>query len=269
MIEKYGLFDSLEGDEREYAEVDFARLARALGLDGVRGGEDALAVNAAASGLGVTVEPGLAMVQGRYYELEDDGSGTFAISLTAASANPRIDRIVLILNYGERTVKLGVLSGTEAVTPAAPALARDTSQYMLSLAQVKVAVGAGAIAASDITDERGDEDVCGMFIASADEALAAAQVAQKAAETAVAAAKTAQTAADAAKTLANTGVTNAATALTEAKKKISLVTGATEGHVPVFDGSGALASTGIAWSSFTKAKLSASNGVLYITTIKD
>ena len=49
MIEKYGLFDSLEGDEREYAEVDFARLVRALGRNGVRGGEDALKISAAAS----------------------------------------------------------------------------------------------------------------------------------------------------------------------------------------------------------------------------
>ena len=42
MIEKYGLFDSLEGDEREYAEADFARLCRAMTGNGVRGGADAL-----------------------------------------------------------------------------------------------------------------------------------------------------------------------------------------------------------------------------------
>ena len=75
MIEKYGLFDSLEGDEREYAEADFARLCRAISGNGVRGGEDALKVSAAASGLSVNVAPGLAMVEGRYYELVDDGSG--------------------------------------------------------------------------------------------------------------------------------------------------------------------------------------------------
>ena len=41
MIEKYGLFDSLEGDERIYAETDFARLIQALVQDGVRGDADA------------------------------------------------------------------------------------------------------------------------------------------------------------------------------------------------------------------------------------
>ena len=78
MIEKYGLFDSLEGDEREYAEADFARLCRAITGNGVRGGADALKVSAAASGLAVNVAPGLAVVEGRYYELVDDGSGAFA-----------------------------------------------------------------------------------------------------------------------------------------------------------------------------------------------
>ena len=114
MIEKYGLFDSLEGDEREYAEADFARLCRAITGNGVRGGADALKVSAAASGLAVNVAPGLAVVEGRYYELVDDGSGAFALSLSAATANPRIDRIVLTLNYSARSVTLGVLKGTEA-----------------------------------------------------------------------------------------------------------------------------------------------------------
>ena len=148
MIEKYGLFDSLEGDEREYAEVDFARLGRALGLDGVRGGENALSVSAAPAGLGVTVAPGLALIQGRYYELEDDGSGTFTLNLSEAGNNPRIDRIVLTLDFTARTVKLGVLKGAEAASPAAPGLTRNTSMYMLSLAKVRVAVGAGALDAS-------------------------------------------------------------------------------------------------------------------------
>ena len=100
MIEKYGLFDSLEGDEREYAEADFARLCRAITGNGVRGGADALRVSASASGLSVNVAPGLAVIEGRYYELMDDGSGAFSLNLSAATGNPRIDRI-------NKTVDLG------------------------------------------------------------------------------------------------------------------------------------------------------------------
>lgn len=221
MIEKYGLFDSLEGDEREYAEVDFARLGRVLGLDGVRGGENALSVSAAPAGLGVTVAPGLALIQGRYYELEDDGSGTFTLNLSEAGNNPRIDRIVLTLDFTARTVKLGVLKGAEAASPAAPSLTRNTSMYMLSLAKVRVAVGAGALDADDITDERHDEAVCGIFIASADSALAAAQAAQTTANAANASASTANSAAKAAQTTANSAASAAAAAQTTANGKAS------------------------------------------------
>lgn len=186
MIEKYGLFDSVEGDEREYAEVDFARLARALGQDGVRGAEDALQVKAAASGLAVTVEPGLAVIQGRCYELMDDGSGAFTLGLTAAGSSPRIDRIVLTLDFGERTATLGVLPGEEAASPAAPALERSTARWMLSLAQVKVAVGAAALTDDAVTDERADETLCGLHCASAQSAMTAALAAQQSAQNALA-----------------------------------------------------------------------------------
>lgn len=260
MIEKYGLFDSMEGDEREYAEVDFARLCRALSQDGVRGGAGALAVSAAASGLGVVVAPGLALVQGHYYELEDDGSGAFTLNLTAAAAYPRIDRIVLVLDYGERTVTLDVLQGTEAALPAAPALTRNTAKHMLSLAQVRVAVGAGTLTAADIADERSDEAVCGICVATADSALAAAQSALETANKGVEDAAAAQAA-------ANAGVANAAAALTEAQKRIPAVTGASEGHIPTFNASGNLVSSGIAMSGFHRCKFSLSGTTLTITTV--
>lgn len=261
MIEKYGLFDSLEGDVREYAEVDFARFGRAIARNGVRGGANALKVSAAASGLAVTVAAGLALVEGRYYELEDDGSGAFTLSLTAASAYPRIDRVVLTLDFGLRTVKLGVVRGAEAVSPVAPALTRNASRYMLSLAQVRVPVGAGALKAENITDERGDEAVCGMAVASADGALASAQAAQSTANEAKSAAARAQT-------TANAGVSDAAAAMAEAKKRIPAVYGAGEGHVPVFDASGNLTSSGRSFWAFTRATMSLSGTTLTITTVE-
>lgn len=202
MIEKYGLFDSLEGDERIYAEADLALMVRALGNDGVRGGVNALKVHPAAAGLGVRVESGYAVIQGRYYALEDDGSGEMEIALTTAAANPRIDRIVLRLNYSERTVKLGLLSGTEAVTPEPPALTRATGEYMLSLAQVRVGVGAASLTEADITDERPDSALCGVYVISADDAYTAAG---KASEAAAQANEAAQSAAQAAQNAQKTG----------------------------------------------------------------
>ena len=267
MIEKYGLFDSLEGDERVYAETDFALLVKALGLDGVRGGADALKITPKDSGLGVHVNAGMALVQGRYYALEDDGSGVKTIALTTASANPRIDRIVLCLNYSARTVSLGVLTGQEAVSPVAPALMRNAAQYMLSLAQVRIGVGTASLSAGDITDERSDEDLCGLHASSAQAAMTQALAAYAMAKSANTGAEEAKQAASAAQSTANTGVANAASALEEAKKKIPLVSGAASGDIPVFGSGGNLVSSGKGFGDFTPVKMTLSGTTLTITTI--
>lgn len=260
MIEKYGLFDSVEGDERQYTEADFALLVKALRGDGARGGSDALMVKPAAAGLCVTVEPGMATVQGRYYALEDDGSGAKQLSLTAASVNPRIDRIVLTLNYADRTVKLDVLKGVEAAAPTPPALVRSTEQYMLSLAQVRIPVGAATILAGNVTDERADWTLCGLYAATAEDAVKTAEAAQKAADEAAAAAQAAQE-------TANAGVTNAAAAMAEAKKKMPTVNGAAEGHIPVFDANGNVKSSGVAMSGFDRVTFTVVGDALYIEPV--
>ena len=233
----------------------------------MRGGADALQVSAAASGLAVNVAPGLAVMEGRYYELVDDGSGAFTLSLSAATAHPRIDRIVLTLNYSARSVTLGVLKGTEAASPEAPALTRNASRTMLSLAQVRVPVGAGALEADNITDERADEDLCGLRVATPDSAMHAAQGAQAAADAARQTAEQGVSAAAEAKAQADKGVSDAAAALAEARRRIPAVTGAAEGDVPVLDASGNLVSSGRSFWAFTRAKMTLSGTTLTITTV--
>lgn len=254
MIEKYGFFDSLEGDEREYSEADFARWGRVLAIDGVRGGADALKVNPYATGLAVSVNPGYAMVQGRYYALEDDGTGAKILSLSGALSNPRIDRIVLRLYYATRTIEVGVLQGAESAQPTAPTLQRDSDVYMLSLAQVRVGVAASGIAAGDVTDERHDESVCGIMIVSPDAAMRAAQGAQKTADEAKNAAQGAQKTADD----ANTRLDNL---------KIG-VTGGKNGNLVSLDENGNITDSGRALSSLgTGATYSLNGTVLEITTL--
>ena len=77
---------------------------------------------------------------------------------------PRIDRIVVSWDTVDYAVKprIEVLKGTAASTPAAPALTNNGLLRQISLAQISVAAAASKIAASDITDERLDEDVCGL-----------------------------------------------------------------------------------------------------------
>lgn len=268
MIEKYGLFDSLEGDERVYAETDLALMVKALGQDGVRGGAQALKITPTDSGLGVNVHAGMAIVQGRYYALEDDGSGAKTIALNTSFSNPRIDRIVLCLNYSARTVSLGVLTGQEAPAPEAPALLRNTAQYMISLAQVRIGVGAASLGADDIVDERGDEALCGLHADSAQTAMNKALAALETASSASAVASEAKQDAALAQSTADAGVANAASAMAEAQKRIPAVTGVQAGSIPVFSAEGHLASSGKRFEQFTLAKMTLSGATLTITTLE-
>ena len=145
--------------------------------------------------------------------------------------------------------------------PAAPALTRDASQVMLSLAQVRVNVGVGALTEENITDERADEALCGLHVATADGALAAAQAAQTTANQGVSAAQ-------AAKAQADKGVSDAAAALAEANRRMPTVAGAAEGDVPVFTAGGNLVSSGKPFFEFTRATMVLlEDGTLEITTL--
>ena len=77
---------------------------------------------------------------------------------------PRIDRIVVSWDTVDYAVKprIEVLKGAAASSPAAPALTNNGLLRQISLAQISVAAAASKIAASDITDERLDADVCGL-----------------------------------------------------------------------------------------------------------
>ena len=79
------------------------------------------------------------------------------------SGNARIDRIVARLNYTDRKIEFGVLTGTPAGSPVAPTLTRNTTVWELSLAQIAVANGFSTIVTANITDERSNDAVCGFM----------------------------------------------------------------------------------------------------------
>src|SRR5699024_9566578 len=81
----------------------------------------------------------------------------------ADSTNDSIDRIVLRLdrNTENRYIKSFVKKGTVSTNPKPPSLTRNDYVYELSLAQVRIEAGKSYIDSSQITDERGDIDLCG------------------------------------------------------------------------------------------------------------
>ena len=159
--ELYRFFDSAEGDARSYDAGDLASAMRTLAQDGVAGLDDTLRVSAQGSGLTTLVAPGRALVNGYFYELRDDGGATMAFTHAASAGNDRVDRILVRLDTGARTIALMKREGEAAASPQAPALVRAGGVYELSLARVRVRAGATALTAADVTDERADESVCG------------------------------------------------------------------------------------------------------------
>ena len=161
--ERYGFFNSTTGDERSYDSADMAAALRTLASSGVAAADTCLQVTAEGSTMRTLVGYGSAMVRGYYYQLKDDGSGIQAFEHTTEAELDRIDRIILRLDLTARTIAMVKLIGTAASTPEAPALTRGSETYEISLAQVLIQAGASEILSSDITDERGDDTVCGLI----------------------------------------------------------------------------------------------------------
>lgn len=119
----------------------------------------------AAGGLTVTVGTGVAWL--KYTDFAGVSyANTVAKTMQLATANanyPRIDRIVIRYSKSESKVYLAVKSGTAASSPSAPAVTRTSDTYEISLAQIRVNAGATSISASNITDERLNNDVCGLM----------------------------------------------------------------------------------------------------------
>lgn len=111
-----------------------------------------LAVSAnSPAAMNVLVATGAAMIRGRIYE--NDASQTLTIG-TADATNPRLDRIVIRINFTAQTIILTVLAGTAAASPSLPSLTQSATTYEISLGYVYVAALAATIAATDVHDER-------------------------------------------------------------------------------------------------------------------
>lgn len=103
----------------------------------------------------------------------NDNADTYGSKLTlsvglANSSLPRIDRVVVSWATVDYSAKpsIEILQGSPASNPQPPALTNTTLKRQISLAQVRVGAGASKITASDITDERLDNSVCGLVTES-------------------------------------------------------------------------------------------------------
>ncbi|WP_397537879.1 hypothetical protein [Rummeliibacillus pycnus] len=163
MAEIFKFFNSAPGDERWHYASDFADYFGDVLSSGLLLSENAygLMVKVNSDTLETYVEPGKALIKGHSYKntlplyLQHD--------LPEVSQN-RIDRIVLRLDLSNanRYIRAFVKKGTPSSNPVPPELQRDQYIWELSLAKILVRANTATLLADDLTDERSDENLCGI-----------------------------------------------------------------------------------------------------------
>lgn len=118
------------------------------------------------SDMTVLVKPGLGWINGYYC----NNDGNYSLTISPASGTlPRVDAVVLRWSRSNRSISLGVKTGTANSNPVAPSLERSSDTYELMLASIIVAAGATSIAQASITDKRPDSTVCGWVQGTVDQ----------------------------------------------------------------------------------------------------
>lgn len=132
---------------------------------GVFSAEENLAVSAGTGGLTVTVAPGLAWLKrDEYWGTAALNEAAFSLTLDAADGVlKRMDAIVCRLDKVGNKAELVVKKGSFAEEPTVAAPVRDESYDELYLATVLVDAGATDLSAESITDQRLNEEYCGLM----------------------------------------------------------------------------------------------------------
>lgn len=155
MAEKYGFFNAVETSagtyDRTYNAEDFANYFSKFISNGVFvNPTDSLKVSAQ-SGLKVTVKAGSAYIDGYYYELTEDTTLTIQVN---SSSYVQTDSVVIRLDKPNRKMSLELKNNDISVL-------KTSTIKELQLATIKKSVGASSVSASDITDKRPYNEVCG------------------------------------------------------------------------------------------------------------
>lgn len=162
----YGHFDSIAGDKRELLAEDWARYIRSFITNGIRNGGTCLQVTNKEQ-MVIKIDEGISNIQGYIFILEQDSKGRYYEIEVEEAHNQydRIDRLVLRLDKTDqkRSIEPIILRGVASGNPVPPTLTRNSLVYELSLAQIRVKANALVINSSNITDERFNEDVCGLI----------------------------------------------------------------------------------------------------------
>lgn len=155
MAEKYGFFNAVETSsgvyDRTYNAEDFANyFSKFIGNGVFVNPTDGLKVSAQ-SGLKVTVKAGSAYIDGYYYELTENKILTIPVN---SSSYVQKDSVVIRLDKTNRKMSLELKQNDVSVS-------RTSTVKELQLAAIRKPIGATNLSASDVTDMRPYNEVCG------------------------------------------------------------------------------------------------------------
>ncbi|MGG2091927.1 hypothetical protein AB1283_04240 [Bacillus sp. S13(2024)] len=162
---KSGIFNSVNGDRRYKAE-DFAAYFASFIGNGVFPNPNTGFQVIANGDMNVLLKAGQAWINGYYITNTDD---YFMKIDVADGVLNRIDRIVLQLNYLNRSIAPVIKKGTFASSPVAPTLKRDADVYEIALADIYVGKGVLSISQANIIDLRLNKDLCGIVHGTVDQ----------------------------------------------------------------------------------------------------
>ncbi|WP_288478064.1 hypothetical protein [uncultured Clostridium sp.] len=142
--------------DREYDATSWANYFKGIIGNGVSITPSSNLQVVAGTGLNVILSPGIAYINGYYY----NNTEPLTVPINIANATyPRITSIVIELSLNNREIICKTVDGSAQSTPTAPQITQTESTYQLQLATVYVPAGATAI--GTITDTRENSALCG------------------------------------------------------------------------------------------------------------
>ena len=163
MSERSGFFnaeiDSNGQYDRTYKAEQFAEYFSAFIGNGVYiTPASQLKVIPVGNELAIYISVGNAYINGYFYANDDK---IYRKLSNPNGVNPRIDRVVLRLNFKTRKISVDILEGAAASNPSAKGITRSQDVYELALADVYVASNAITVTEANITDLRNNSLMCG------------------------------------------------------------------------------------------------------------
>lgn len=138
------------------SDLEYSKLMRILQRTGVQGvvGDSTLKLSANGSGMTTYIAPGSAFVRGFEYE----ESAIMSVDHDPATSNPRIDRVVLRLDFNQTLdsrVRPVVLKGESASNPTAAALTQiENGIWEMPIGRVTIGASVSVLQNSATVDER-------------------------------------------------------------------------------------------------------------------